>query len=788
MLMRKIYLIFAILGFVFDIQGQNISLEKARIITETYLNKTFIAGAKGQNPNSIPKLELAYIKCDSLGADTPLYYVFNVGNNNGFVITSADERVRPILAVIEQGSFNVNELNENLQFLLQMYTEQISYVKSVGDIIMTKDVMATNSKQEILPLLKDSWGQGAPYNSKCPIMNGEATKVGCVALAMAQVMNYWEYPTKGIGNHSYYWSTGGKNITTDFSSHQYEWDKFYPSYGYNSEDEKDAIATLMYDCGVSVDMDYGINESLSYSTDAITAFKKYFGYSLVSHVYRDSYNGNWDDLLYSELSKGNPLIYSGEKNNYSGGHCFVCDGYKDGLFHFNWGWNGSNGYFATTALNPQNNNFNYHQDIISVKPHENYVAPQKLDRYLYLDGSWGKSLYVSQEKQKVYVNIEANCSYILECSSNWVNLSTTANYGDCKLEIEIDANDTENRRSAQIWIRNWELNANKYIYIDQEPAVLHTISSNYYNLPHNEQEITTGVKSIGDFTVKTDEEWINIKDISTNSVTWVVSGNSDQSFRSGSINIYFEGAQKRIYIRQDGANGEPNHEFVDLGLPSGTKWATLNIGATTIKDSGNEFGWTETSAIRQDNGWENRTNATDGLSPDELLQMNIIDDNNNLTPEFDAAHVNWGGKWRMPTSKELDELYQQCQWSYKSNDNVYELIGPNGNVIYLPLIWSRGYYYGLLWTSTATEQGSVGCYYNSFSDARGVENRWRGEILPIRPVFDECIVDNQINELLIKQNDNRCYNTLGQLVEPYSTGNGLFKGILIVNGKKILVK
>lgn len=391
--MKKLFFLLFALSCI-AVNAQQISVESAQNTALQFLNKYAKENSENatRSHNTIvsQELDLAYTATESNNSKVPLFYIFNIDKDNGYIIVSADSKVRPVLGIVEQGSFNEDELDKDLSSLLSSYSEQICYAKTRGVDNTGVDVLSRSSSKEIIPLLKDSWGQNSPYNSKCPTINGVNSKVGCVALAMAQVMNYWEYPAQGAGSHSYFWAKGGKTLSTDFSSHKYDWKKFYPKYGNNTQEEKDAIGTLMFDCGVSVNMDYGTEESLTYSTNAIEALKKYFGYSEVSHVYRDSYAGNWDDLLYSELSKGIPMIYSGENKNKQG-HCFVCDGYKDGLFHFNWGWNGAQGFFATTALKPRENNYNYNQDIISARPSADYMAPEKTDKTFSIDGSWSQS-------------------------------------------------------------------------------------------------------------------------------------------------------------------------------------------------------------------------------------------------------------------------------------------------------------------------------------------------------------------------------------------------------------
>jgi len=155
---------------------------------------------------------------------------------------------------------------------------------------------------------------------------------------------------------------------------------------------------------------------------------------------------------------------------------------------------------------------------------------------------------------------------------------------------------------------------------------------------------------------------------------------------------------------------------VDLGLPSGTKWADRNVGADSPEDYGDYFAWGETQ-IKDSYTEENST--TYGLSYSELQSKGIIDSNGNLTANYDAATANWGKKWRMPTQAEIIELKNSCIWIWTSKNDVngYVVTGPNGNSIFLP---AAGYRYGTSldyagscgknWSSTAYEDNSNNAY------------------------------------------------------------------------------
>ena len=196
-------------------------------------------------------------------------------------------------------------------------------------------------------------------------------------------------------------------------------------------------------------------------------------------------------------------------------------------------------------------------------------------------------------------------------------------------------------------------------------------------------------------------------------------------------------------LEEDGGiiNG---HEYVDLGLPSGLKWATCNVGANNPEDYGDYFAWGETTT-KSEYIWGN--SLTDGLSISELQSQGIIDGDHNLTPSYDAARANWGGSWRMPTEAEQRELIDNCTWERTTQNGVngYKVTGPNGNSIFLSAagyrdgssLYSAGEY-GYYWSSTPDESDSDYAYllflYGSHQGGVVRIRRFYGQ--SVRPVVE----------------------------------------------------
>lgn len=305
---------------------------------------------------------------------TNYYYVFN-NDDNGFVIVSGDDIVIPVLAYSNESAFDPNNIPPSVQKWLEGYKSQIreaieKKMQATAEITAewnnylngTQSNLPAAPTATVNPLIQTKWNQSPHFNALCPYdnQNAERTVTGCVATAMAQIMKFWNQPVNGTGFHSYNHSKYG-TLSANFGSTTYNWASM-PNV-VNSANS--AVATLMYHCGISVDMNYDIAANggsgayVTTSESPVThcseyALKTYFGYkSSLKGVSRKNYSeAQWISLLKADLDAGKPILYAGFGSG--GGHCFVCDGYdNNNYFHFNWGWGGAyDGYFTVNALNP----------------------------------------------------------------------------------------------------------------------------------------------------------------------------------------------------------------------------------------------------------------------------------------------------------------------------------------------------------------------------------------------------------------------------------------------------
>ncbi len=294
------------------------------------------------------------------------FYAFNVGDS-GHVIVSADDYFRPIVGYSKEGVFPVDNMPDGLRYLLNAIIDNRTGHTGVASpqvaaewnlVTQTGRLMSRNGGKASSFLVETKWNQDSPYNLYCPPYSGGPggrCYAGCVATAMSQIMKYWNHPLQGVGSVTYTSSGPGyptfPNLSANFGETTYDWDNMPVSLTNSSpQEQKEAVATLMYHCGVSVHMKYAPDGSGANSQDVPGAISTYFKYTSQA-VRRDrtsfSY-ADWYKMLKEQIDMGWPVYYSGcdASTPNPGCHAFVCDGYDDaGLMHWNFGWSGTGDNF-----------------------------------------------------------------------------------------------------------------------------------------------------------------------------------------------------------------------------------------------------------------------------------------------------------------------------------------------------------------------------------------------------------------------------------------------------------
>lgn len=298
------------------------------------------------------------------------YYAFNIGNNEGFVLVSGDDRTVPILGYSNKGSFDISSMPENMRSFLAEYEEAISNLQADETYDVQTNVSRRSSRADIEPIVDVHYDQNAPYCMDTPILkyggHEQHAVTGCVATAMAQIMKHFEHPQKTsnqIPSYQFTFQNRLYTVNAIKADSVIHWENIHNTYKeeYNGTNEEQAVAALMSICGTAMKMNYGVNEtggSIAFANQMPNALTTYFDYkTTVKFVERKSYSAeSWTDVIYQELKAGRPVVYSGQSAN--SGHTFICDGYKkengQDLFHINWGWGeNADGYF-TLSMRPDN--------------------------------------------------------------------------------------------------------------------------------------------------------------------------------------------------------------------------------------------------------------------------------------------------------------------------------------------------------------------------------------------------------------------------------------------------
>lgn len=300
----------------------------------------------------------------ALTRDGDAFYICRDRGEGGFVVVAADERMGTVLAYSLTGSLDPDSLSPAAKAFLLGYAIEKHRLQGGASIeAAAKSPALSLTGEGVSPLISTTWGQNYPYNALCPYYDGQHRAVtGCVATTMAQGMNYYKYPARGTGSHSYTTQTYGISMQKDFSATTFLWDQLQSSYSSSvSQDAAQAIGELMLACGVSVDMDYDVESGAS-QTAQVQALHQYFGYDQDMAIARKDFMPllSWHTLLIKELDAARPLMISGRTpSGY--GHAFLIDGYTPDdddypYYHVNWGWRGSgNGNYKMTHLSDSQN-------------------------------------------------------------------------------------------------------------------------------------------------------------------------------------------------------------------------------------------------------------------------------------------------------------------------------------------------------------------------------------------------------------------------------------------------
>lgn len=351
-----------LLGTSITTYAEKISLNEAQALA-----KEFVSSKTGNLTENI-SLDPVF----TAGTEKePLYYVFNLANNGGFVMVSGESTTTPVLGYSFTNGFPVKNMPDGMKWMLNGIEREIKSAPSIQKAQSPSDLKRVARKSAERSAKKElstpKWSQEGPFNAMIP---GQPL-VGCVGTAMATIMKYYEYPAAGTG------SFGGVDFATSYDWKNMRMDNYRSGF---SSEEGDAVALLMYHASKSIDTQYAMSGSSAYEVRVPGALSTYFGYDPgVSYKKRSEVASQeaWDEIVRAEIEAGRPVLYCGQ--DVTAGHAFVCDGYDGNYFRFNWGWGGSaDGYFLTSTLNPmvsrQHSYNNLNTIIYNIKPNESAVG------------------------------------------------------------------------------------------------------------------------------------------------------------------------------------------------------------------------------------------------------------------------------------------------------------------------------------------------------------------------------------------------------------------------------
>ena len=511
--------------------------------------------------------------------ESSFLYIFNVNNDEGFIIVSSNDNVKPILAYSFESEFNIDNISPSQQYLLNYYELMNSEARQ-SKLIISEDIKKEwqelskfksnqefKAKTTVEGLLGPiEWNQSMPYNAMCPEDTGTPTgygghcPVGCSAIAMLQIMKYYNWPQIGTGTYTHHsWDNGGyEDYTVNFSENIYDWYSM-PNVGQQPNDE---LAKTCFHAGVAVKMQWSPQGSGASLDNVALALLNYFQYDgNINLLYKYDFNEeDWKNLLREQIDAKKPVVYAGFSDE--AGHAWNCDGYQDeDYFHMNWGWGGyGNGFYTLDALGttatPGSTEDNYNQwqqAIIDIFPDTTY--PIYCNDQTFINGVSG-----SFDDGSSYENYQnnSNCTYIIE--------------PECRQIIALEF--TKFELAQGDYLKLWD-------GTPEENILLETFDVN--NIPEDiEYEATSGkmtIEFISDDNLNADGWAINYKTktCNANSIYTQPTGSFDDGSKSCQYN---EATLCSWYIQPENTN-EIYIDFEYFNLSEGIDF--VNIYKNSVK-------------------------------------------------------------------------------------------------------------------------------------------------------------------------------------------------------------
>ena len=359
------------------------------------------------------------------------------------------------------------------------------------------------------------------------------------------------------------------------------------------------------------------------------------------------------------------------------------------------------------------------------------------------------------------LKIKTDGAWTATSNKTWIHVSPISGNGSAQLSVSVDENKGADIRKGTISVKVGDVT--KYVSVQQKGAYLEISTSSESEILAVGGSRTVTFSTSADWTVVCQNpSWVSVDKTSgnagVNTITLTFSTNTQGTNRTDITYIKSKNSNLqnlKIVTTQKGAFFANGHEYVDLGLPSGTLWATCNVGANSPEETGDYFSWGETTGYNSGKtnfDWSTYKWCNGSINTLTKYcyssEYGNIDNKTKLEPTDDAATVNWGSNWCTPSCEQLQELgfYTNLEWTIMNGVYGHKITSKsNGNFIFIP---ATGYL-----TGTSRRNSDFGCYWscelfsekyvygaivlgsnsNGFTAGAGVGTRCYG--MPVRPVL-----------------------------------------------------
>ena len=385
----RLILLFLFVAYFVNSVSANNAKEAITVAEEFLVEKLGITPSEGSLIAANSVQDSGTIKLNSF-EDESDYYAYNA--DSCFVVMVAGGNDMHVAGYGTNGQFSFEEMPEALAIWLADYKKALEaglYDSSENE----------QNFEPVSPMITTKWGQGEPYNNLCPKYQGRNLYTGCMATAMAQILNYYQSEAPGYDKIEYVDNYTKAEISVDFTKINYDWDNMLDAYGTGeyTEEQANAVARLMADAGAALKSEYKYSETSA--SMAYVAFDRYYNYNCEFWVREWVPTDIWIETVRDELKAGRPVLYGGSTGWVA--HAFVIDGMDaDGNVHINWGWNGTDdGYYDINFCNPPTEEdggyYSKHQMLVGLRPRtaddEPYEEKCLIAGYTERTGDWNGS-------------------------------------------------------------------------------------------------------------------------------------------------------------------------------------------------------------------------------------------------------------------------------------------------------------------------------------------------------------------------------------------------------------